>query len=205
MGVPMWLLAPIGGVLLIGVLLWPSLAPVGADGTAQSPDGTAAGRPATERPIDYPRADGQRADGERPSSAAVGDAGLDGFLTEVRPKVFRSPAGLIYAPGSAQGHRVQHVMAHARDQPSRPGPHGVFDADEAADVLAVIDRAYRRAAGGGADRVRREEGRTIYTVDLGERIGYIGGQTGNARGRPGSRRLRLILEGKSVITAYPVW
>ncbi|MEE2936667.1 MAG: hypothetical protein VYA84_11800 [Planctomycetota bacterium] len=49
------------------------------------------------------------------------------WLRETSPNVVRSPAGLFYGPGSAEGHRLEHVRRHAGDLPSRPGPHGVFD------------------------------------------------------------------------------
>jgi hypothetical protein len=49
-----------------------------------------------------------------------------------------------------------------------------------------------------------DRNRTIYTVDLGKRIGFIGGQDGGRRRNPMARRVRLVLEGKRVITAYPM-
>jgi hypothetical protein len=40
-------------------------------------------------------------------------------------------------------------------------------------------------------------------VDLGRRIGYIGGQTGKRKNYPAASHLRLVLEGQNVITAFP--
>lgn len=129
---------------------------------------------------------------------------LDGFFEEIRNNVFRSPAGLVYRPGSRQGHRLKHVLAHARDQPDRPGPHGVFDVGPPEKVFEIIDAAYEKASRGVDTRTRNEEGRTNHTVDMRRRVGYVGGESGNRQGRPDARRLRLILEGAYVITAYPV-
>ncbi|MEU0336380.1 RHS repeat-associated core domain-containing protein [Streptomyces sp. NPDC006193] len=39
---------------------------------------------------------------------------------------YRSSEGLDYGPGSAEGHRITHVMQHTRDNPAKPA-HGVFD------------------------------------------------------------------------------
>ncbi len=120
--------------------------------------------------------------------------------------VLRSPFGLVYTRGSEHGHRIQHVLAHGDDEPERPGQHGVFSVGSDAGVLMVVDEAYTQAQRGGPGVQRREQGeRTVWTVDLGRIVGYVGGQVGNRRGRPPARHVRLVLEdGNRVITAYPV-
>ena len=63
--------------------------------------------------------------------ASVDDAassGLPGGLREVSPGVYESPAGVTYAPGSAQGHRLTHLLEHARPDPSR-ATHTVFQTE----------------------------------------------------------------------------
>lgn len=116
---------------------------------------------------------------------------------------FRSTAGLMYVPGSADGHRLKHVLKHASDNPSKP-VHGVFDGDRP-QILAWIDRTYLMGKKGGKDvRVEEERGRTVYTAFLKERVGYVGGQKGKRNGNKECRYLRLVVQnGNEVVTAYP--
>ena len=117
---------------------------------------------------------------------------------------YRSPAGLVYTRGSAQGHRLRHVLEHAADVPDRPGSHGVFQSNDLSEIVALIDEAYERSRQGRGVQRREEEGRTVLTVDMGRTVGYIGGQSGNRRGRPKAKHLRLVLDDSRVITAYPI-
>lgn len=128
---------------------------------------------------------------------------VPGQLREIRKNVFESAAGLRYVPGSADDHRLKHVMQHARDDSTKP-VHGVFDG-ERDQILAVIDEAYLKAKKGGRD-VRRENqnDRLVYTVNLGRRIGYTGGSEGERKGNPACRCVRIVLEDENiVISAYP--
>jgi hypothetical protein len=128
----------------------------------------------------------------------------NGGLREIGGGALESAAGLRYRRGSAEGHRIDHVLRHAVDAPERP-VHGVYDGNRA-EILALIDEAYTVAQQRGPPDVRaeREGQRTIYTVNLRRRIGYLGGREGARRGRPGLTHLRLVLEGHDVITAFPV-
>tara|TARA_R110002049_G_scaffold27321_2_gene94334 strand:- start:602942 stop:603871 length:930 start_codon:yes stop_codon:yes gene_type:complete len=128
---------------------------------------------------------------------------LYGLLKEIGSKRYVSPAGLLYTPGSAEGHRLEHLRRHTKDQPSRPGNHGVFDGDMAG-ALKTIDKAYQRAKKGQRTTKSVDDGRTIYTVDMGSRVGFVGGRDGGRKRNPMARRVRLILEGTRVITAYPM-
>lgn len=129
-----------------------------------------------------------------------------GVLKPVGRDVFETTAGLRYGPGSREGHRLKHIMKHAEDQPNRPGSHGVFDnGDDRVKVLAVIDEAYLLALQGGSNvKTEKQERRVVYTVNLKRRIGYVGGQTGKRRNKPAATHVRLVLEGKNVITAFPL-
>jgi hypothetical protein len=124
-------------------------------------------------------------------------------LKEVRPGVFESPAGLVYRSGGREGHRIDHVLEHAKDDPSKP-VHGVYRGDRDS-ILAMIDEAYRLTESRGPPTVQKEEegSRTVYTVDMGRSVGFAGGQSGQRKGRPSLRHIRLVLEGDSVITAFP--
>jgi RHS repeat-associated protein len=127
-----------------------------------------------------------------------------GTLTRVGENLWESAAGLRYGLGSAQGNRVLHVLEHAGDIPTRAGSHGVFSGGRNA-VLGSIDEAYKIAQGGGAAVSTVQEGaRTVHTVNMGRTIGYVGGQAGAAMGNPAASHVRLVLEGKNVITAFPV-
>jgi hypothetical protein len=131
------------------------------------------------------------------------DARALGELVETSPGRFESMAGLLYTRGSREGHRIKHVMRHAEDQSGRP-VHGVFDGGPDA-VLAVIDEAFLKAEEGGRGVSREtQDENVVYTVDLGRRIGYVGGQSGKRRGRPKATKVRLVLDGNRVITAYPL-
>ena len=109
----------------------------------------------------------------------------------------------MYTRGSAEGHRLEHLRRHTEDQPRRPGSHGVFDGGMAG-ALKTIDRAYERAKNNQRTTRKRDEGRDILTVDMGGRVGYVGGRDGNRRRKPMARRVRLVLDGQRVITAYPL-
>jgi len=126
-----------------------------------------------------------------------------GELREIRNIVFESTAGLRYVPGSADGHRLKHVMKHAKDDLSKP-KHGVFEGDQG-QILAVIDEAYEKTKKGGKDvRNSKEGARTVYIVNLGRKIGYVGGSSGERSGNPDCRYVQLVLEDENVvITAYP--
>lgn len=134
------------------------------------------------------------------------DAQLEAIAAGQSTQVYTSPAGLRYTRSRADGHRVRHVMLHARNEPNRPGPHGVFDANEPAEVIALIDEAYQQALRGERTRKTEEANGTKYDVNMGRRIGYVGGQKG-ARSRPPNppaTMIRLIVNEDRIITAFPI-
>lgn len=128
---------------------------------------------------------------------------LHGILADQGNDRFMSPAGLMYGPGSQEGHRLKHLERHTVDDPDRPGSHGVFDGGMPG-ALALIDKAYQKAKTGVQTSKQEEDGRVIYTVDMGSRVGYVGGIDGRRRKNPMARRIRLVLERNRVITAYPM-
>lgn len=132
------------------------------------------------------------------------NAGLRyGLLREVRPNEFVSPEGLRYVPGSAEGHRLEHLRRHTEDMPSRPGKHGVFDGGMEG-ALVTIDNAYGLAKKKQRSTKQTDRDRTIYTVDMERRVGYVGGREGKRQNHPVARRVKLVLEDTIVITAYPL-
>lgn len=126
-----------------------------------------------------------------------------GLLRDVGNQRYVSPAGLMYTRGSAEGHRLEHLRRHTEDQPNRPGKHGVFDGGMEG-ALKAIDKAYENAKAGKRTSKQTDRNRTIYTVDMSKRVGYVGGRDGNRRGKPMARRIKLVLEGNRVITAFPL-
>jgi len=140
---------------------------------------------------------------QQPAHPAADAALLYGILSDQGNDRFLSPAGLMYGPGSQEGHRLKHVERHTVDDPGRPGSHGVFDGGMAG-ALATIDKAYRRAKTGSQVSKQEADGRIIFTVDMGSRVGYVGGSDGRRRKNPLARRVRLVLERNRVITAYPM-
>lgn len=126
-----------------------------------------------------------------------------GLLKNTGREVYLSPAGLRYTRGSEEGHRLKHLEKHLKDIPDRPGKHGVFDGDMA-QVLLWVDDAYTRGKQGARGvRKRDEDGRTVYEVPFTKKIGYIGGRDGKRDNNPDTKRLRLVVEGDQVITAFP--
>ena len=70
-------------------------------------------------------------------------------------------------------------------------------------ALKTIDDDFKRAQKQQRTTETIDGSRTISTVDLGERVGFVGGQDGRRRRNPVARRVGLVLEGKR-ITAYPM-
>ncbi|MBZ0236593.1 MAG: hypothetical protein K8M05_29975 [Deltaproteobacteria bacterium] len=127
-----------------------------------------------------------------------------GILRSVGQGYWMSRGGLRYGPDPAFGNRVRHVLNHSADIPNRQVPHGVFDAGRKG-TLEVVDEAWAIAQRGGGDVTFSWQGsRTTYTVNMGRRIGFVGGAPGAALGNPAAYHVRIVLQGNDVITAYPI-
>lgn len=125
-------------------------------------------------------------------------------LKKIGAETWLSPAGLRYQGRDPDGlTRVEHVLRHARDLPDRDGSHGVFDGGPEA-VWGVIDEAWRNVE---KKKVRPtiENDRSLYTVPMGRRVGYLGGRAGASRGHPPLSNVFLVVETgtRNVITAFP--
>jgi hypothetical protein len=128
---------------------------------------------------------------------------LYSFLTDLGRNRYQSPAGLVYGPGSEEGHRIKHIARHLEDQPTRPGSHGVFKGDMRA-FLVAIDDAYTRAKKGAKGTTKKEdEGSVVYEVTFEKAIGFIGGEAGGRKKNPAAKKIRLVVRGDNVITAFP--
>ncbi len=68
-----------------------------------------------------------------------------------------------------------------------------------AGVLQTIDKAYDRAKNGQQTTKKTDGDRTICTVDMGRRIGFIGSTDGARKRNPMARRVRIALEGSQFI------
>ena len=128
---------------------------------------------------------------------------LYGFLTEVGRNRYESPAGLFYGPGSEEGHRLKHIARHLVDQPDRPGSHGVFKGGMKA-FLVAIDDAYTRAKKGAKGTTKKEDdGSMVYEVTFEKAIGFIGGESGGRKKNPPTKKIRLVVRGNNLTTAFP--
>lgn len=128
---------------------------------------------------------------------------LYGLLKLTGRDEYVSPAGLRYTRGSEEGHRLKHLERHLEDQPDRPGKHGVFDGDMP-QVLRWLDEAYTRGKSGAKGTSKHEEdGRLVYEVSFGKPIGFIGGRDGARQKNPDAKRLRMVVDGDRLITAFP--
>jgi hypothetical protein len=127
-------------------------------------------------------------------------------LRQVDTDVWVSPAGLRY-----QGHdpagltRVEHIRRHLADIPTRDGPHGVFDDGGDGDAaFALIDEAWKLAH---ERRLRpaTDGARSSYTVDMGRRVGFLGGRAGAAQNYPALSRVLIVFETDTtnIVTAFP--
>ncbi|MFF9280469.1 hypothetical protein [Streptomyces griseosporeus] len=100
---------------------------------------------------------------------------------------FQSPAGLIYGPRNAREHRLDHVMEHARPDPTKP-THSVYSNPDQGSILALIDEGWlKRGAHVPGDPA-------AFVVDMGRAIGTLGEQKLRIVVVPGTTR---------VVTAYP--
>jgi hypothetical protein len=175
--------------------------------------GPTASPPARQLPTDQPPAPPSNsrtraASGRSPTETVVDEVAIERVLSQGGQTVFVSPQGLRYTRGSVHGHRLKHLMAHTRDEPNRPGSHGVFAVESATAAVALVDEAYALAKQTTRTRVQEQQGRTVYKVDLERAIGYVGGETGARQGHPTTRYLQLVVEaddrGPRFITAYPI-
>jgi hypothetical protein len=109
---------------------------------------------------------------------------IHGILKDLGRNRFESPEGLVYGPGSEEGHRLKHIERHLEDQPSRPGPHGVFDGDMK-EFLVAIDRAFAMANKGAKGSSKKEDdGAVVYEATFEKPIGFLGGSDGKRRKNP---------------------
>ncbi len=125
-------------------------------------------------------------------------------LKKIGKETWLSPAGLSYRGRDPAGlTRVEHIARHLKDQPTREGPHGVFDGGSEV-AFAVIDEAWRIAQQRRL-RPKKEGDRSSYTVSMGRRIGYLGGRKGTARRHPPLTHLLIVFRTgtKEIVTAFP--
>ena len=135
---------------------------------------------------------------------ATGASRKNFALVETVPGTWVSPAGMRYKGRDAKGlSRKDHVLRHAKDQPSRAGSHGVFDANGDA-VFAVIDEAWAKIKSKNI-RPKTEGGSQTYTVPMGRRVGYLGGQNGARRKKPALKKVFIVVRKgtQDVVTAFP--
>ena len=126
-------------------------------------------------------------------------------LNEVGRDRYESPAGLLYTMGPRGEHRIEHVMRHATDQPNRPA-HGVFMGNGDQDaVLKIIDDAYELVKSKSPQaQYESSKGNDKYDVDMQRKVGFEGGKKGQRSNNRALNKVRMILDGNRVITAFPV-
>jgi hypothetical protein len=122
------------------------------------------------------------------------------WLKDIGRNSFKSPAGLIY--GGGREHRVDHVLLHCKDDPSKP-THGVFVGD-AVEVMKMVDEAYELAKSGSSKSDSKRSGdKMTHTVSMGRVVGHTGGKKAKRSGRKELKRIKLVLADDRVITAFP--
>jgi predicted phosphoribosyltransferase len=115
-------------------------------------------------------------------------AKVGGKLTAIGRSTWRSTSGLIYGPDKLFGNRVQHVLAHAIPDATKP-LHSVFSVGRK-EILSLVDEAWgmRGAA------LAKDAGSFI--VSMGRVVGTQGETAVKIIVRPGT---------SEVITAFPVF
>ncbi|WP_075085397.1 hypothetical protein [Mariniblastus fucicola] len=122
------------------------------------------------------------------------------WLQDIGRNQYKSPAGLVY--GGGREHRVDHVLRHCKDDPSKP-THGVFVGD-AVEVMKMVDEAYELAKSGSRKSDSEKSGdKMTYTVSMDRVVGHTGGRKAKRSGRKELRRIKLVLADNRVITAFP--
>ncbi len=52
---------------------------------------------------------------------------------------------------------------------------------------------------------KKQNQRTVYTIRMNRKIGFVGGKEGKQQKHPECKNIRIVVEGSAeVITAYPV-
>jgi hypothetical protein len=129
---------------------------------------------------------------------------IEDYLKEVGKNRFESPAGLIYKPGSEEGHRLKHIERHLKDMPDRPGSHGVFDGSMVEFLIAIDDtvtRAKRKLKG---TTMKEDDGAMVYEASFDKPIGFLGGETGKRKKNPKVKKMKVVVRDDAVITAFPL-
>jgi hypothetical protein len=143
--------------------------------------------------------------------AYVQERAVLGPLRRVGPDTFESRnTGLVYGPDPRHGNRVNHVLRHTVDDPTRPGAHGVYTGDR--HVFDTVDDAYTAMRNGSPDvsgystntvnatGATRERG----LVNMHGDIGYEGGAAGAANGNPRTDHMRIVYDnGNQLVTSFP--
>lgn len=123
-------------------------------------------------------------------------------------KSWTSPSGLIYESVN----RLNHVLSHVREVPPGKKKHGVFSSSygperkpgNQREALSTIDKAWRMRE--NSDVVVRKRGsRIVYSVPMGEIVGYHDGDEGANQGYPAARWVIIVVEAKRprIVTAFP--
>lgn len=105
----------------------------------------------------------------------------------------RSPAGLVYNPGSAHGHRLRHVQAHGNRYPVDPSKptHTRFNT-YGRELFRLVDEAWTKRASGTK---LTKNGTDEYVIPMGKVIGTNG-----------EKSVKIVVEEGSgrIVTAHPV-
>jgi hypothetical protein len=122
-----------------------------------------------------------------------------GHISSIGKNSWKTRGGLLLKGKDPDGNtRLEHIMKHASDSPSRPR-HGVFSISKA-EIIELLDETWKNTAGSQNSR----GGKTAFTYDTGREIGYLGGREGSKNKHPGLRSVRLVVaNNKEVITFFP--
>ena len=124
------------------------------------------------------------------------------FFASVSGDNKTSPAGLLYTMGPKREHRVEHVMNHGHDVPGKP-VHGVFEGSRL-EILQMVDEAYELVKSNSRQvSSSNSRGKDAHVVDMKRNVGFEGGAKGKRNGYKKLGKIKLVLDGNRVITAFP--
>ena len=127
---------------------------------------------------------------EQPPAARMG--------TRISPTTWRTRNGLLIDEGTT----LQRLLSHAKDDMSQPD-HGVFAAGSR--LIGALDAAFATMKSTHDWEIESQQGsRRTVTVEVGPNLGWIGGRTGAALGRPVTSHVQMVMDGDKVLDAYPV-
>ncbi len=149
------------------------------------------------------RGQGSRDGGSFITKSEIAALEKSGHLVPQGPDSWKTRGGVVLKGRDPDGrNRLEHVMRHTRDIPSRPR-HSVFSVSKA-QVIELMDEAWAKIKSGSL-KAEERGGRSAYVYRAGRDIGYAGGRDGAQRGRRPLKAVKIVVKTGTpeVVTFFP--